>query len=234
MFKYLTYYLKVTTKMQQTLLYQDIERIPEKFFSEDIEVMLNTLDNSNDYLKTVWGEWMKARDKAILMTVYLLGLRPLETCALRFDDFNMRDETVLIRGENNKQKKDRILPIPKKLLKYVMAYLKFPRFMWKSSSYIFPSAENEHISSERWKHIFREKILKPSGLWVAPVGKRMPKYRSYTLRSTRATELLDKTKDPFLVARFLGHSDLRSIKKYIAISKTYKNYMGESLNSLDN
>lgn len=217
-------------EQKQILLYEDVKKCPEIFSGAEIEAMLNQIDKSEGYLKTAWGEWMKARDKAILMTIYILALRPNEACALRFDDFNLKEGTVLIRGENNKVKKDRVLPLPPDLIPYYRNYFKFERVrFWRGSPYLFPSLETSKISAGRWKHIFREKILKPLGIWEAPVNSTVPKYRSYSLRHTKATELLNKYKDIFLVSNVLGHSKLNSTKIYVHKSPDYMEYMRKAL-----
>lgn len=219
--------------MEQVLLYEDTKKLPGTFSQADIEMMFQQIDVSPDYLKTVWGEWMKARDKAILATIYILALRPGEACGLRFDDFNFKDGTVLIRGENNKVKKDRVIPLPPDLIPFYQNYLKFSRArFWKGSPYLFPSAERQHIAAGHWKFIMREKILKPLGLWEAPVNSTVPKFRSYTLRHTRASELLNKYKDIFLVANVLGHAKLNSTKIYVHTSENYQEYMRNALTSI--
>lgn len=220
--------------MEQVLIYEDTKKLPEIFHHEDLSAMLEQIDNSPDYLKNSWGEWMRARDKALLMTIYALALRPNEACSLRFDNFNLNEGTIKIDGRNNKTKKDRFLPISKEVLPYYENYFKFDRArFWRGSPYLFPSLEREKISAGRWKHIFREKILKPLGIWEAPVNSTIPKYRSYTLRHTRATELLNKYKDIFLVANVLGHSKLNSSKVYVHKSPQYMAYMRKAINSMD-
>jgi len=219
------------------IMYGDAKTIPEIFGKTEVDKMVMTIMQSHNYPDNIWGEWMKMRDSTLLMSIYLLGLRPNEACSLHKDDFNLKEMTVHIRGTNNKQRKDRILPIPEKLLKFMQVYFEFPQYLWKGSNYLFPSMENEHIAPHRWKHIFREKVLKPMGKWVAPKNERgqgIPKFRSYNLRATRATELLDETNgDIFLVANFLGHADLRSIKKYLPHCSYYQDYLRKVLNKID-
>jgi integrase/recombinase XerC len=220
-----------------TLLYENTKKLPEVFTKSDISKMIITLETSPDYLQNVWGDWMRARDKAIMMTIYALDLRPKEACKLKFEDFDLRALTVHIHGENNKTGKDRVLPIPNELGKHLRDYLntkKFPREMfWKGSPYLFPSYENNFMSPGRWKHIFREKILKPSGLWLPPEeGSTVTKYRSYTLRHTKATELMNETHDLFLVANVLGHAKLNSTKVYLHKDKNYLEYMRNRMNSV--
>lgn len=215
--------------METQLLYEETQKLPEIFGQREIQKIVNTIETSPNYLKNDWGAWMRARDKAIFMTLYLLALRPREACALRFDDFNISNLTVKIRGENNKQRKDRILPIPQQLLNCYKEFFSFPRDrFWKESKYLFPSYQNPYVSSERWKFRFRN-ILKEAGLWKAPVNSTVPPYRSYTLRHTRATEVLEKTKDIFLVANILGHTRLSSTNIYLHKSKEYIEYMRKQL-----
>jgi integrase len=89
------------------------------------------------------------------------------------------------------------------------------------------------MSPGRWKHIFREKILKPAGLWIPPEeGSTVTKFRSYTLRHTKATELMNETHDLFLVANVLGHAKLNSTKVYLHKDKNYIEYMRNQMNSV--
>ena len=220
-----------------TLLYEDTKKLPEVFTQADISKMLNVLDNSKDYLHNYWGDWMRARDKALMMTIYALALRPKEACKLKFEDFDLKNMTVHIYGKNNKTGKDRVLPLPNELGKHLRDYLnpkKFPREMfWKGSTYLFPSYENNFVSPGRWKCIFREKILKPAGLYIPPEeGSTVTKFRSYTLRHTKATELMNETHDLFLVANVLGHAKLNSTKVYLHKDKNYIEYMRNRMNGV--
>jgi site-specific recombinase XerD len=202
------------------------KKIIEVFSEDDIKLMFQTLAVSNDYLKTIWGEWMRARDICILAALRYLLLRPLEACAIKFSDINLEKKILHVRGENNKQKKDRVVCVTDNFLRYFNYLLRFPRWMWKNSPYLFPSAENEHISAGRWKMIMRDKILKPAGLYRSGA-------RSYLLRMTGATELLDKSGDPWLVAQTLGHSDLRTVKNYYFQTERFRERQSHFLNDLN-
>jgi len=68
---------------KQVLIYENVKKCPEIFSNVEIKAMLKQINISRDYLKNAWGEWMKARDKAILMTIYILALRPNEACSER-------------------------------------------------------------------------------------------------------------------------------------------------------
>ncbi len=84
----------------QTLLYEETKKLPEVFSTSNIKKMLETIDNSNQYLHNMGGggDWMRERDKALMMTIYTLALRPKEACRLKFEDFDLRNLTVHIDG----------------------------------------------------------------------------------------------------------------------------------------
>ena len=215
----------------QTLIYDVTHKLPDEIWGrEDVDLMLETLDNSKEYLKNIWGKWMKARDKLILKMLFEHALRPKELLRMKFEDIDLKSKTLKIRGENNKVRKDRLIPINQKIAPLFMNYFNFPRWLWKNSEYIFPSFSNSYLSSERWKHIFREKVLKPSGLWIKPEKPSLCKTRSYTLRHSKATELINKT-DIYTVANILGHGDIRSTKTYLHLNKKIFEHMRQALNS---
>jgi len=222
--------------MPERLLYKGTHKIPEILDDKDINVILNQILISGKYLNNDWGKFMRYRDITIISTIYILGLRPKEACCLRFDDFNLRNSTVKIRGENNKVRKDRVLPLPKILIEILNIYFQFPRHrFWKGSKYLFPSFKNNHISPERLKHIFREKCLKPLRLWQMPTKSKIPKIRLYTLRHSRASHILRRQiqkngqPDIYLLSNILGHSDIRSTIVYLHTDEEYQKYMRENL-----
>lgn len=215
----------------QTLLYDTTHKLPDEIWTgEDVENMLGIIDKSQDYLHNIWGNWMKARDKLIVKMLFEHALRPRELLKMKFVDMDLKNKSIKIRGENNKVRKDRLLPLNEKIANLFVKYFNFPRWMWKGSEYLFPSFSNEFLSPERWKHIFREKVLKPCGLWKKPEKPSLCKTRSYTLRHSKATELINKT-NIWSVANILGHGDIRSTKVYLHLDKRQFQHMREVLNS---
>ncbi|MCW8965460.1 MAG: site-specific integrase [Candidatus Pacearchaeota archaeon] len=215
----------------QTLLYAGTNKLPDEIWERaDIERMIDIVDKSEDYLKNIWGEWMRARDKLIIKMLFEHAMRPKELLCMKFNDMDLNKKTLRIRGENNKVRKDRVLPINEKIAPLFIQYFKLPRWLWKNSEYLFPSFANKYLSSERWKHIFREKVLKPAGLWIKPDSPSTCKTRSYTLRHSKATELINKT-DIYTVANVLGHGDIRSTKTYLHLDKRHFEHMRQVLNN---
>lgn len=218
------------------LLYQGTKKLPEILGEKEINRIIYSLLNSKDYPSAQLGKWMRIRDICLIATIYLLGLRPKEACCLRFDDFDFKGMILKIRGENNKMRKDRVLPVPRLLTRIYKPYLQFSRYKyWKGSKYLFPSMQQNHISPGRLKHIFREKALKPLGLWKMSGNWKLPKIRLYTLRHSRASHILQKQikensqPDLYAIANLLGHSDLRSTIVYLHTDKEYINYLRKQI-----
>jgi integrase len=210
--------------------------LPEVFSENELKQIFKQLSICKDYLKSDWGEFQRQRDITLIATIYILALRPGEACNLKFNDFNMRNATVKIRWQSNKTKSERVLPVPSTLLNVLRNYLSLPRArFWHGSPYLFPSMENPHISPGRLKHIFREKALKPCGLWLMPTSGKTPKIRLYTLRHSRATHILNKqiqqigSPDIFAIANILGHKDIRSTTVYLHQNTKYREYLREQI-----
>jgi len=219
--------------MKETLLYSGIKKVPFVFEESQINAIFSQIIECEDYPKTIWGEWEKWRDVCLIASVYLLALRPKEACCLRFKDFNLRTMFVKIRASSNKVRKERIIPVPKIIMNFYRHYFAFSRHrFWRGSTYLFPSLENEHISPQRLKHIFREKVLKPLGFWEAPQeSTKVPRVRLYSLRHSRATQILNKQikehgyPDIHAIANLLGHGDIRSTQVYLHADKNYMEYL---------
>lgn len=210
-------------------------KLSTKVFSrKEIELIFNTLKDSKDYPENDFGKFQKARDYSCLNFMYWCALRPAEACKIRFKDIDLKNSLLFINGTSNKTGKDRIIPLSKQILPVLKEYLKMPEKYWKESDYLFPSAENSFISASTMKTIFREKILKPCGLYE-PAGKgKSPKdcrTRLYSLRKSRASHLLEDSKDLFLCQNFLGHSDIRvTASYYIHTNSEYLKYMKQVVN----
>jgi site-specific recombinase XerD len=210
--------------------------LPKIFSQEDIgRIITQPLRCKNYWSKkgyADWGEFLKMRDVCILATIYILGLRPNEACSLKFEDFDFKNRKVIIRGENNKCKKDRILPVPASLMKFYKQYLVFPRSrFWRASKYLFPSFSRDHVSASTLKFIMREKVLKPLNLWNFSETRT-----TYKLRHSRASHLLAKQiedfgrPDIFAIANILGHADIRSTQVYLHTDEKYTDYLREMMN----
>lgn len=213
--------------------------LPRIFTKEEISSFISQILKSETYYKRKGeyrsnGDFYRIRDACLIATIYLLGLRPSEACSLMFKDFDFDKMFVRIRYNTNKAHKERVIPIPEQLIIMFKEYLKFPKNRyWINNPYIFPSLVPEkHITPERLKYIFREKVLKPLGLWESPnFGSTVSPTRLYSLRHSRASHILNKQienngiVDIFSIANFLGHADIRSTQVYMHTDNQYNEYL---------
>ena len=218
----------------QLWMFEPYELKRDIFRREDIAKMLMTVRTSKLYPKNIHGDWMKARDLLILITMFEEGLRPKECTHLRFKDIDLKNKTIVVRQETNKTYKQRVIPICERIAPFLINYMQFPKWLWNKSEYIFPSFGNKKkpLSSGRWKHIFREKICKPSGLYKSPTRPCNARTTSYSLRHSKATEMLENSQDLDLVAHFLGHRDTRVTKAYTHFTKKRWNQLADSINAI--
>lgn len=202
------------------------------FSEEEIKQMLDALENNGlHYWKeggySEWGSFYKARDVCLVAFIYYHALRPKEACYLKLLDIDFQKRTIYIAPWSNKTNKDRVVRLSKLVMPYLEKYLAFNKKFWKGSDYAFPSFQNSHISPQTLKTIMREKVLKPLGLYEKV--DNTPKHSRtslYSLRHSRATHLLNQTKDIFLVANTLGHKDIRTTANYyLHESEEYNKYM---------
>lgn len=207
-------------------LQQHFQKIPVLFSRSDLDIMLNSIKECEYYFHDpTWKAYFKARDSLILAMLFFTGCRPNEVLGLRYSDFNLKNMTFIIRGCNNKEKKDRIGVLVKELVPFFEEYFKYR----KNSEWLFPSFEcpARHLSSQRWKGILREKILKPSGLWIKPVDNEMVRTRSYSFRASFATRMLERSNgNAQMVASLMGHRDLRPINRYVYLNQFNENKLG--------
>jgi integrase len=214
----------------QTLLYDhDYKKLPEIFSDSQISQILDALASTKSW-NNQYGQWITKRNKAIYMLMYHTAARPKEICSLKKEDVDFNSKVIKISGKNNKVRRDRKVPLPSQALPYLYDYFNMPLYLWKGSQYLFPSMENDHISPERWKMIFRG-ALKKAKIWKPAVNSTHPPFRSYTLRHTKLSKIMSKTNNIFDVANIAGHSKIDSSKVYIHTSTTYMDHLRSVISS---
>lgn len=198
-----------------TMLDSDYKRIPELFEQNDLIKMMDALDKITFQKDFYWDKWIRLRNKAILCLLWYGGLRPKEACYLKFSDF--KDGKLLIRGENNHSKRDRIIPLKQEMMPYLIEYLELGK---RNKEWVFPSFNDktQPLSPTRWKAIMREYILKPIGRWIPAEKGTVPRTRSYSLRASFAVRTLKKSNNLKYLQELMGHKDLRTLAHYVRLT----------------
>ena len=157
---------------------------------------------------TPWG----ARDRALLETLYSCGIRVSELVGLSDGDVDVNLGIVRVYGKGSKE---RIVPIGKKAIEALQAYL--PRrdevlARRKTSgprAPLFINPRGTRLTTRSVARILQKHVLR-SGL--------LRKVSPHALRHSFATHLLDAGADLRAIQELLGHVSLSTTQRYTHVS----------------
>jgi len=145
------------------------------------------------------------RDGAMIEVMYSCGLRVSELCGLRTSDVQMDVGCVRCIGKGNKE---RLVPLGRRALDAVRAYLRAsrPKLLGEGSSpFLFLNSKGHPVD-----RITFWKTLRDHGR-RAGLRKEL---KPHMLRHSFATHLLDRGADLRSVQMMLGHSDISTTQIY--------------------
>lgn len=179
------------------------KHLPSIMSEECVEAFLNAPDFSSA---------VGLRDKAMLETLYATGLRVSELTKLCFDNLNLTDGFVLIRGKGGK---DRLVPLGENACYWLSTYI--------------ATGRKEKDPEGKCKFIFLSgKGLGPLtriAFWyrIKTYAKLLgldPNISPHTFRHAFATHLLNHDADLRTVQMLLGHSSLTTTQIYTHVATT--------------
>ena len=157
-------------------------------------------DNLNMHLPLIFSPLGSLKYRAILMTAYGAGLRVSEVTALRVADID--SQRMVIRIRQGKGRKDRYVPLARRLLVVLREYWKAAR----PKDFLFPGrGVSGHIS---WSSVHR---AVKEAMHEAGLNKSIS---THTLRHSFATHLLESGYDIRTVQELLGHKDVKTTMIY--------------------
>lgn len=174
------------------------KKLPKFLEYEQVQRLLNTPPTNN---------WLGARDRAILETLYSTGMRVSELTGLNMDDIDFLGEVVHIRG---KGKKERIAPIGSSALQAIQYYIEFRNKRAQNNSnfdsrVLFVNKHGRRLSTRSVRRKM-DKYLMMAGL--------DPAISPHTLRHSFATHMLNNGADLRSVQELLGHQSLSTTQIY--------------------
>jgi integrase/recombinase XerD len=175
-------------------------RLPVYLRMEDVDRLLNQPD-----LSTPYG----LRDHAILEVLYSTGLRVSELVNLKVSDLEMRVGCLRCIGKGDKE---RLVPVGRKALAAVRAYLE------KSRPQLL--GKRETVKASPWLFVNRfGNRLSRIAIWrlLTAYGRRAgirARLSPHKLRHSFATHLLERGADLRSVQLMLGHADISTTQIY--------------------
>ena len=174
------------------------KRLPRFLEYAEVKKLLETPSMDN---------WLGARDRAIMETLYSTGVRVSELVALNMDDVDFLGEVVHVRG---KGKKERIVPIGASALQVIQHYMEFRNKRSQSnpnfdSKVLFVNKHGRRLSTRSVRRKM-DKYLKMAGLDIA--------ISPHTLRHSFATHMLNNGADLRSVQELFGHQSLSTTQIY--------------------
>ncbi len=140
------------------------------------------------------------RDRAVLETLYSTGIRASELVGMNRDDIGMSDRLVRIRG---KGRKERVVPIGRKALDAIDAYLQSKKKHHDAAVFTGPAGNRlTPRTVQRILEKYRKKLGFPQ------------KASPHTLRHSFATHMLESGADLRAIQELLGHASLSTTQRY--------------------
>lgn len=176
-------------------------KLPQVMSEDCVDAMLNAPD-----IMTPVG----MRDRAMLETIYATGLRVSELVNLKFENLNLTDSFILIRGKGGKE---RLVPLGENAVYYLETYIKEVRALKDPKikcPYVFLSSKGLGPMT-RIAFWYRVKVYaKQIGLIELP--------SPHTFRHAFATHLINHDADLRTVQMLLGHSSLTVTQIYTHVA----------------
>jgi integrase len=159
--------------------------------------------------------------------MFLTGMRPAEALALRWSDVDWESGTFTVRRDLVRPQGGGFLFEPTKTVESERSYsLRLPGLFDALKSQQALQAQDRLLAGSTWKdhglvfaaqngNPIQMKVLRSA--WTEMLSAAsLPQYDMYATRATAGTMVYEATGDIEITARFLGHSETRTTKRYYA------------------
>lgn len=178
--------------------------------------LLPTILSQNQIIR-LFASITNIKHKAIIMTCYAAGLRVSEVVNLKIRDID--SERMMIHVRAAKGKKDRMVPLSKKLLDTLREYFK----QYKPKDYLF-EGDKKTAYSTRSVQLILAAAKQKAGI--------IKKGSIHSLRHSYATHLMEAGIDVRFIQDFLGHNSLNTTMRYTHVSQRNIGNIGSPLDKL--
>lgn len=167
-------------------------KLPAIFSKEEIQKLIFSIEN--------------IKHRAIISTIYSLGLRISEPLNIEIKDIDSIRMMVHIRAA--KGKKDRYVPLPENLLHLLRKYYS----KYRPQKYLFEYKNNEQYSDSSIRAVFHR------ACGVAGITKNV---RVHSLRHSFATHHIESGTDISILKNLLGHNNIKTTLLYLSLSSAF-------------
>ncbi|MHD0383187.1 site-specific integrase [Staphylococcus simulans] len=172
--------------------YKAIPQGTKKAKNEDVKFMNETTYNAlRDYAKQ--GKQMS---HLVLYMLCITGARFSEIANMKYDDLNMKDNLIHIRGTKTKTS-DRLIPISSESKKHIMKRI-----------YELPRTLDDHIFNTGTGIISNTAVTKTMRRFLTK--NNLGRYTLHALRHTHASVLLKEGFPIQYISKRLGHADIKT------------------------
>lgn len=148
------------------------------------------------------------RDQVIVQLMLLCGLRSCEVLSLKISDLDFIDNQIRVRGKGDKQ---RLLPLPKALIKSFTHYIDYERPECNHDTLITviqgPS-RGASLAPESLRTLFRQRRI----------SAKLPRAHPHLLRHTFCTNMIRQGVSLPVVQKLMGHTDIEVTMLYVHTS----------------
>jgi len=181
-----------------------LSTLPRYLRDEQLDQVLASLNTSGPY---------GSRDRAIVLCLSTLGLRPGEVADLRLEDIDWRGGTIQMRAR--KTGRGAVLPLPREAGRAIVAYLRGER----------PTTDErrvfvKHLGPHRGQPITSNAISAVAVRALERAGVETPLAGAYVFRHTVASRMVRRGISLKEVADFLGHRCLDTTMIYAKLDLT--------------
>jgi site-specific recombinase XerD len=153
-------------------------------------------------IKRMLAATQNIKHRAMLTTIYALGLRSGELITLKIVHLDGDRNRIFV--QNAKGKRDRLLPFPASLKTLLRTYYK----EYKPKVYLFEGREGQY-APESLRAVFKAAVKR------AAIRKKVT---LHSLRHAYATHLLEAGTDLRIIQELLGHNTIKTTMLYTHVS----------------
>lgn len=172
---------------------------------------------SQNEVRKIISATSNLKHKIILKLCYGMGLRVSEVVNLKVTDID--SDSMRVRIEQAKGKKDRIVILPKSILNELRAYYK----VYKPQKYLFEGQHGGQYSVRSTQNVFKNAMKK------ARIRKNIG---IHGLRHSYATHLLENGTDMRFIQKLLGHNSIKTTQIYTQVTDISQSKIKSPLDNL--